>query len=104
MSSVLDVPRTCGLLTEDELDITENYDAVTLLEKIAARELTSHSVTTAFCKRAAITQQLVSSVPFGTSKGLLTRARPVVSLRRCLKMLLRGRITATSISRKRANF
>ena len=57
-------PRICGLLTEHELDITENYDAVTLLEKIAAKELTSHLVTTAFCKRAAVAQQLVSSVPF----------------------------------------
>ncbi|CAN9360017.1 unnamed protein product [Alternaria alternata] len=28
--SVLDVPRTCGILTEKELDITENYDATDL--------------------------------------------------------------------------
>ena len=58
--SVLEVPRRCGLLTEEEIDITENYDAVSLLENIALRRLSAFVVTTAFCKRAAIAHQLVS--------------------------------------------
>ena len=48
-----------GILTETELDITENYDAAQLLQKLASGELSSVAVTTAFCKRAAIAQQLV---------------------------------------------
>ena len=57
--NVLDVPRTCGILNEKELDITENYDATALLEKMAAKQLSSYDVVLAFCKRAAIAQQLV---------------------------------------------
>ncbi|TKA72205.1 hypothetical protein B0A55_06968 [Friedmanniomyces simplex] len=56
--SVLDVPAKCGILTDRELDITANYDAVALLEKLASSEFSSLDVTTAFCKRAAIAQQL----------------------------------------------
>jgi hypothetical protein len=57
--NVLDVPRMCGLLTEAEIDITENYDAVALFKLLACSEVTSYAVTQAFCKRAAIAQQLV---------------------------------------------
>lgn len=57
---VLDIPRTCGLLTTRELDITENYDATALRDKLAAGEFSSVEVATAFCKRAAIAQQLTS--------------------------------------------
>jgi amidase len=56
--SVLDVPAACGILTERELEITERYDAVALIDKLAKGELSSLDVTTAFCKRAAIAQQL----------------------------------------------
>ncbi|KMP05938.1 acetamidase [Coccidioides immitis RMSCC 2394] len=56
--SVIDVPRTCGLLTPRELEITENYDATDLLQKLASREFSSVEVTTAFAKRAAIAQQV----------------------------------------------
>ncbi len=61
--SVLDVPAKCGLLTEKELDITENYDAVDLIAKMAAKELSSLDVTTAFCKRAAVAHQVVCADP-----------------------------------------
>lgn len=57
---VLHIPRECGILTGKELDITENYDAVALLKEIASGRLSSLEVTVAFCKRAAIAQQLVS--------------------------------------------
>ncbi|GAB1210244.1 hypothetical protein APSETT445_009035 [Aspergillus pseudonomiae] len=56
----VDIPRHSGLLTEEELDITEEYTATQLLQKLAWGEVTSLAVTTAFCKRAAIAQQLTS--------------------------------------------
>lgn len=59
-SSVLDIPAKCGILTEKEIDITENYDATALLDKLACREFSSVEVTMAFSKRAAIAQQLTS--------------------------------------------
>lgn len=62
--NILDFPRRSGLLTNDEIDITENYDAVSLLEAMASGELTSLAVTTAFCKRAAIAHQLVRHLLF----------------------------------------
>lgn len=55
--SVLNVPRTCGILTEKELDITENHDATDLVQLMIKGELTSAAVVTAFCKRAAIAHQ-----------------------------------------------
>jgi amidase len=63
--SVLDVPRRSGLLTTEELDITESYDAVHLVQKLAKKEFSAHAVTLAFCKRAAIAQQVVRTIsPF----------------------------------------
>lgn len=56
---MIDIPKQCGLLTEEEIDITENYDAVALLQKITLRQLSSRTITTAFCKRAAISHQIV---------------------------------------------
>jgi amidase len=64
--SVLDIPRTCGLLTEQELDIAETHNAVALLEKLRNGILTPSEVTLAFCKRAAIAQQLVCTSRFYT--------------------------------------
>ncbi len=55
-----DVPRASGILTERELDITESYAVSELLESLATGKFTSSEVTLAFCKRAAIAQQLVS--------------------------------------------
>jgi hypothetical protein len=88
MSSVLNLPRACGLLTEQELDITESYDAVTLLGKIASKELTSYTVTTAFCKRAAIAQQVVGRKSiFWKPELSLTIIRHFASQKPCSKML-----------------
>ncbi|KAL3496408.1 fatty-acid amide hydrolase [Aspergillus germanicus] len=55
-----DVVRRSGILTEAELDITENYSASELLPKLACGDVSSLQVTTAFCKRAAIANQLTS--------------------------------------------
>jgi amidase len=60
-TNVMDIPLTCGLLNETESIITSNYDATTLLEKLKAGVWSVEQVTVAFCKRAAIAQQLVSS-------------------------------------------
>lgn len=56
--SVLDIPKTCGLLTDRELFITESFDATALRDKLAAGEFSAVEVATAFCKRSAIAQQL----------------------------------------------
>jgi len=37
--NVLDVPRTCGILSEREVRLTEKYDAVGLLEMLAKGEI-----------------------------------------------------------------
>ncbi|KAJ5328696.1 hypothetical protein N7452_009086 [Penicillium brevicompactum] len=57
--NVMDIPAECGLLTERELGITET-DPVVLVEKMINRDFSSHEVTLAFCKRAAVAQQLVN--------------------------------------------
>lgn len=56
----LDIPRTCGLLTTDELDITETYDAIALAEAIRGNRVKCVDVAQAFCKRAAIAHQLTN--------------------------------------------
>lgn len=51
-------PAESGILSQQELDITDNF-ATDIVKKLAAGEWTSLQVTTAFCKRAAIAHQLV---------------------------------------------
>lgn len=58
-ASVIDVPRTCGLLSSRQLEITE-LTATELLTRIAEGQLSSVDATEAFCIRAAIAHQLVS--------------------------------------------
>lgn len=58
-SNVMNVPETCGILTATEIEIT-SHDAVQILSLIAEGTYSCESVTVAFCKRAAIAQQLVS--------------------------------------------
>ncbi|KUI64807.1 hypothetical protein VM1G_01246 [Cytospora mali] len=53
------IASLCGVLSDRELEITgETYDATALLAKIADGIYTSVEVVTAFCKRAAIAQQV----------------------------------------------
>lgn len=61
----MDFPRQSGIMTEEELHITESYDVTGLLQALASGELTCESVAVAFCKRAAIAHQLVSFIPGG---------------------------------------
>lgn len=48
--NVMDIPRTCGLLSARELEITEQYDVRGLLRAMTDKRLTAEEVTTAFCK------------------------------------------------------
>jgi Asp-tRNA(Asn)/Glu-tRNA(Gln) amidotransferase A subunit family amidase len=60
-SNILDVrsiPRTSGILSPEELEITESHDATSLAQAISSGSLTAEQVTIAFCKRAAIAQQV----------------------------------------------
>jgi hypothetical protein len=55
---VRSIPRTSGILTPAELSITEHYDATALADAILSRKVTAEQVIIAFCKRAAIAQQV----------------------------------------------
>lgn len=81
----IDLPRRSGLLSEVELDLTENYTASQLLNKLASGQVSSSVVTTAFCKRAAIAQQVVSTIySRENKKGIILTyvlCRPRVSQR-----------------------
>lgn len=57
---ILGVPERCGILTDREIHITQDKDAVDIVGEIAKGNLSAKEVTVAFCKRAAIAQQLVS--------------------------------------------
>lgn len=59
-NNVLAIPQECGILSAREIELTEKYDATALVKELAAKRLKSVGVVTAFCKRAAIAQQLVN--------------------------------------------
>jgi hypothetical protein len=50
VSNYIDIPRQSGILTKEELEITENYDATALADAIRRRKLKCVDVTKAFCK------------------------------------------------------
>ncbi|KAE8138907.1 amidase signature domain-containing protein [Aspergillus pseudotamarii] len=52
--------RQSGIMTQHELQITEEYTVPDLLAALANGRLSSVEVTLAYCKRAAMAQQLVS--------------------------------------------
>ncbi|KAG5980476.1 hypothetical protein E4U55_003989 [Claviceps digitariae] len=70
-----DIPRRSRILSQQEIEITEQYSAEQLLRKLAQAEMTSLAVTTAFCKRAAIAQQLTSCLTEHFFDRALARAR-----------------------------
>ncbi|OJZ89796.1 hypothetical protein ASPFODRAFT_43082 [Aspergillus luchuensis CBS 106.47] len=73
--NVVDIPRTCGLLTPHELHITDDYDIRSLLTELHSKRLTAEEVTRAFCKRAAIAQQLSRCLSEPFFAQALARAR-----------------------------
>lgn len=48
-------------LTEREIELTEKYDAVELLQLLGEKKLTSEELTKAFLRRAALAQYAASS-------------------------------------------
>jgi amidase len=60
-TNFMEVPVTCGILSDLECKITSDHDATALLEKLQEGTWSAEQVTVAFCKRAAIAQQLVCS-------------------------------------------
>jgi Asp-tRNA(Asn)/Glu-tRNA(Gln) amidotransferase A subunit family amidase len=58
LDNILDIPRQSGILTEREIDITESSDATALISRLKDGEISAYEVAVAFCKRAAIAQQL----------------------------------------------
>ncbi|EXJ73118.1 uncharacterized protein A1O5_04267 [Cladophialophora psammophila CBS 110553] len=59
-TNVMPMPPTCGILSDIECQITSDYDATALLEKLKDGVWSAEQVTVAFCKRAAIAQQLTN--------------------------------------------
>ncbi|KAG5923635.1 hypothetical protein E4U53_003535 [Claviceps sorghi] len=70
-----DIPRRSGILSQQEIEITEQYSAGQLLRRLAQAKVTALAVTTAFCKRAAIAQQLTSCLTEHFFDRALERAR-----------------------------
>ncbi|KAG9949029.1 amidase, partial [Aureobasidium melanogenum] len=74
-NNVLEVPKTCGILTDREITITEDNDAVDIVDKIRQQEYTAEEVTVAFCKRAAVAQQLTNCLTEIFFEEAIERAR-----------------------------
>ncbi|KAJ5551736.1 hypothetical protein N7535_000321 [Penicillium sp. DV-2018c] len=73
--SVMDIPRTCGLLTAKELEITERYDVRGLVREMREGRLKAEEVVRGFCKRAAIAQQLTRCLTEPLFDRALQRAK-----------------------------
>lgn len=56
----LQAAKKSGILDSNEMNITENYTARELLRHLRQGTLSAERVVTAYCKRAAVAQQLVS--------------------------------------------
>lgn len=57
-ANVTDFPAQSGILSKDELKITESF-ATEIIQKVADKTWKAEDVTRAFCKRAAIAHQVV---------------------------------------------
>ncbi|OJJ62898.1 hypothetical protein ASPSYDRAFT_674213 [Aspergillus sydowii CBS 593.65] len=73
--NVMDVPRSCGLLSARQIEITENWDIKGLLGQIHSQKLTAKEVIEAFCKRAAIAHQLTRCLTEPLFESALLRAQ-----------------------------
>ncbi|KAJ5774753.1 hypothetical protein N7457_009649 [Penicillium paradoxum] len=72
---VMDIPRTCGLLTFEELEITEKYDVRGLVGEMAEGRRKAEDVVRSFCKRAAVAHQLTRCLTEPLFDRALQRAR-----------------------------
>ncbi|KAJ5798701.1 uncharacterized protein N7503_006206 [Penicillium pulvis] len=73
--NVMEIPRTCGLLTFKELEITEKYDIRALVLAMTEGTLKAEDVVQGFCKRAAIAHQLTRCLTEPLFDRALHRAR-----------------------------
>lgn len=73
--SSVDTIRASGLLSPDELAWTETTDIRELVSLISSRRVSSEQLTTAFCKRAAVAQQLTKCLTEIFFERALARAR-----------------------------
>ncbi|KAJ9619106.1 hypothetical protein H2204_012817 [Knufia peltigerae] len=84
-ANVTDVPVTCGILTPRELEITGDHDAVSLLDALRRgpddKGYTATEVVTAFCKRAAIAQQVTNCLTEIMFASAIERARDLEAAR-----------------------
>ncbi|KAF3763258.1 hypothetical protein M406DRAFT_94271 [Cryphonectria parasitica EP155] len=71
--NVVDVPRTSGILTEEEVEITEQ-DVPQLLEAYRTKKWTVRQVVTAFLKKSVIIHQLTNFVTEFLADEALQRA------------------------------
>jgi amidase len=58
--NVRKIIHSCGILSPKELELTDMTDVRPLLKKLASGDISSLEVTMAFCKRAAIAQQVTN--------------------------------------------
>ncbi|KAJ5658817.1 Amidase [Penicillium longicatenatum] len=73
--NVMEIPRTCGLLTAEELEITEKYDVRALVLAMTESKLRAQDVVQGFCKRAAIAHQLTRCLTEPLFDRAIHRAR-----------------------------
>lgn len=76
--SVLDVtpiPRQCGLLTDEEIRLTENYTAHELIQCLAQGQFTAEQITRAYLKRAGIAHQLTNCATEFLAEDAINRAK-----------------------------
>jgi Asp-tRNA(Asn)/Glu-tRNA(Gln) amidotransferase A subunit family amidase len=73
--NVLSTPEKCGILTPREVKITSYSTATALLQAIHCTHVTTHEVALAFCKRAAIAQQLTNCITEPLFNSALDRAQ-----------------------------
>ncbi|KAI4518655.1 amidase [Schizophyllum commune Loenen D] len=73
--NVIDSPRVCGLLNEQELEITETDDVSVIVKNLSAGIWSAVDVTTAFCKRAIVAHQLTNCLTEIWIEDALKRAR-----------------------------
>lgn len=72
--NVSNVPRQCGLLSDDDMNITENYTACQLVMLMTNGQLKAERVIKAFLKRAGIAHQLTNCATEFLGKEAIDRA------------------------------
>lgn len=74
-TNVVDIPRACGILSAEELSITQDYDAVGLASAIAERKFTAVAVAKAFSKRAIVCHQITNCLSQWFPEDAIEQAR-----------------------------